>query len=78
MQDAVGILAAQIEILRLKSMTQLGDKDVKALLQYINGLTSLSREEREREKASDLADRLDNMSNEELLQYAEQQLKAVK
>ena len=78
MADAVGILAAQIEHLRIKSRDQLNEKDVKALHSLITSLTMLSREEREREKADELSERLKNMSDAELLAYASEKLNAAK
>lgn len=75
MDDAVGILGDQIERYRLKSKAStFGEKDVKALRQLISALVELSREEREREKADDLNKVLAGMSDEQLLEYAQNAL----
>lgn len=77
--SAVNVLGEQIERISLKSRSMsLDDKDVKNLRQYISALTELSREEREREKADDLSKYLASLSDDQLLDYAQKKLSALK
>lgn len=70
LNDALGILASEITILKKQSNAGKGLDlaQARVLTGYIKSLTDILKEQRERESETDLA----NMSDSELLQMVEQ------
>lgn len=78
LERALGIIDDQLIKISLKSKAAiLDDKESRVLTGYVDALVKLSKEEREREKDDKTAETLKSMSNEELLQLAEQSLKTL-
>ena len=74
--DAKSIIRDQITRYKIQSSQglELDDSEAKKLRIYIQSLMEMSREEREIEKSDKLADMLQGLSNEELLEMYKKQL----
>lgn len=74
--NALGIIKQQVDTLSAKSRLggSLQDQDVKNLRTYVQCLTELSREDRERTKHDGVEDWLSQLSTDELVKLAQGQV----
>lgn len=76
LEDAISIISQQVDQFRIKSARgdKLAQDEAYLLNSYIKSLVGLSKEEREREKAEKELHDLSNLSDQELLELAQQKL----
>lgn len=76
LNDALAIMAAQIERIRVKAAsTTLDEREARTLLGYVKGLVDIAKEEREREKSDKVSKEISELSTEELVKLAQEKLK---
>lgn len=76
LDDALAIMSAQIERIRVKAASAtLDEREARTLLGYVKGLVDIAKEEREREKSDKVSKEIAEMSTDELLKAAQEKLK---
>jgi hypothetical protein len=79
LNTALGVVSEQLQKLAMKSRTATFDEKESRILQsYIKSLVELSRENREQEKNDLELEKLKELSNDELLQLANEHLNEAK
>lgn len=76
LEDALAIMSAQIERIRVKAAsTTLDEREARTLLGYVKGLVDIAKEEREREKSDKVHKEIAEMSTEELIKAIQEKSK---